>query len=343
MRNLMLVIGVLLSACTHRTGEVVTVRKNIPVSAVIADSLYLSFPGELRVTSAHILLETPFNSDGFLKVYDRKTGEETDWLGKVGGGPEEWITPALGNVVGDRLMIFDLNQQKYVLADAGTMYREISEAGAMKKTDIRRPAGLVFADDRLLVVADYAEMPFKLLTDGKILPCGHYPFAETGANARDRFQGSLAVHPEKRIMAYSMIENPYLALYHIQSGGLEPVWEKQCGEPDYSVSEGQLRWGARQPAGFTEVTFTRDYVACLTKEAKNSENTVTLLLRGREMKIPLQSVFLFDYDGNLLYQLEPDTHIIRLASDTGSNLLYAVSIHPDFRIVTFDLDKALKK
>jgi hypothetical protein len=312
------------------------------VSAVIADSLYLSFPGELRVTSAHILLQTPFNSDGFLKVYDRKTGREVDWLGNIGGGPEEWITPALGNVAGDRLMIFDLNQQKYVLADAGTMYREISDAGAMKKTDFRRPLGMVFADDGLLVVADYAETPFKLLTDGKILPCGKYPFAETVANTRDRFQGSLAVHPEKQILAYGMIENPYLALYRIKPDGLEPVWEKQFGEADYSVSEGQLRWGDRQP-GATELTFTRDYIACLTKEAKNSENTAALSVRGREMKIPLQSIYLFDYDGNLRYQLEPDTHIIRLASDTDSNLLYAVSIHPDFRIVTFDPDRVLKK
>jgi hypothetical protein len=61
------------------------------------------------------------------------------------------------------------------------------------------------------------------------------------------------------------------------------------------------------------------------------------------MKVPLQSVYLFDYEGHLRYILDPDTHIIRLASDTDSNLLYAVSIRPDFRIVTFDLDKALNQ
>ncbi|MDR1097761.1 MAG: hypothetical protein LBL57_06485 [Tannerella sp.] len=165
MRNFIVIIGVLLSACTYRAGDVVPVRKNLPVSAVIADSLYLSFPGLLRVTSMHILVETPFNSDGFLKVYDRKTGREAGWLGAVGGGPEEWITPSLGNVIGDKVLVFDPNLTKYVVAEAGNMYREISEAGAVKKMDFQ-PVKLVFVNDRLLVAADYAETPFKVLSDG---------------------------------------------------------------------------------------------------------------------------------------------------------------------------------
>jgi hypothetical protein len=342
MRNFIIIIWVLLSACTHRAGNIVPVRKNLPVSAVIADSLYLSFPGQLRVTSTHILIETPFNSDGFLKVYDRETGQEAGWLGSVGGGPEEWISPSLGNVIGDKVLVFDPNLTKYVVAEAGNMYREISEAGVMKKTDFQ-PGKLVFVNDRLLVAADYMETPFKLLSDGKTLPCGQYPFAETITNTYDRFQGSLAVHSEKQFMVYGTTDNPYLSLYHIKPGGLEQVWERQFKEPDYSVSDGKLRWGNGQPAGVKDVTFTKDYIACLTEDKKNSENTFALSVRGREMKVPLQSVYLFDYEGNLLYQLDPDTHIIRLASGTDSNLLYAVSISPDFRIVTFDPDKALNE
>jgi hypothetical protein len=308
------------------------------VSAVIADSLYLSFPGQLRVTSAHILIQTPFSADGFLKIYDRKTGWEVGWLGTVGSGPGEWIAPSLGNVAGDKVLVFDPNLKKYVMAETGTLYHEISDAGSMRKTDIQ-PSSLVFVSDRLLVAADYRERPFKLLSDGQILPCGQYPFAETIANTYECFQGPLAAHPEKGLLAYGMNDNPYLSLYLLKPGGLEQVWEKQFKEPDYSISDGQLRWGTRQPAGVKEVTFTKDYIACLTEDERNRENTFTLSLRGREMKIPLQSVYLFDYEGNPVYLLDPDTHIIRLASGTESNILYAVSINPDFRIVTFDLDK----
>jgi hypothetical protein len=290
----------------------------------------------------HILIQTPFNSDGFLKIYDRETGRESGWPGNIGGGPEEWTVPSLGNVIGDKILVFDLNLKKYAVAEAGTMYREISEAGAMKKMDIQ-PSTLVFVNDRLLVAADYAETPFKLLSDGEILSCGQYPFTETVINTYESFQGHLAVHPEKQIMVYGTNDNPYLSLYRIKSGGLEQVWEKQFKKPDYSVSDGQLHWGTRQPAGVKDVTFTKDYIACMTEDERNRENTFTISVRGREMEVPLQSVYLFDYEGNLLYLLEPDTHIIRLASDTDSNILYAVSINPDFRIVTFDPDKALNE
>ncbi|MDR2775509.1 MAG: TolB-like 6-bladed beta-propeller domain-containing protein, partial [Tannerella sp.] len=342
MRNFIVIIGVLLSACTHRTGEIVPVRKILPVSAVIADSLYLSFPGQLRVTSKHILIQTPFSSEGFLKIYDRKTGQESGWTGTVGGGPGEWTAPSLGNVVDDKILIFDLNLKKYVMAETNTMYREISETGSMKKTDIQ-PSTLVFVNDRLLVAADYAETPFKLLSNGVTLPCGQYPFTESVTNTYERFQGHLAVHPEKRLIVYGTNDNPYISLYRVQPDGLEQVWEKQFKEADYSISDRQLRWGTRQPAGVKEVTFTKDYIACMTEDERNKDNTITFSMRGREMKIPLQSIYLFDYEGNLIYQLEPDTYIIRLASDTDSNLLYAVSIHPDFRIVTFDTDKALNE
>jgi hypothetical protein len=312
----------------------------MPVSAVIADSLYLSFPGQLRVTSAHILVTTPFNPDGFLKIYDRATGWESGWIGDRGQGPEEWNMPSMGNAVGDRVLIFDSNMGKYVLAEAGNMYGEISAAGAIKKMDLS-PSAMVFADGGLFVVANYEETPFRLLSDGAAVPCGKYPFAETVSNTYERFQGSLAVHPAKGLMAYGTVDNPYLSLYRIRPGGLEQVWEKQFKSPDYSISDGQLHWGSGQPAGVREVTFTRDYIACLTEDERNRENTFSMYSRGMEMKVPLQSIYLFDYEGNLLYILDPDTHIIRLASDTDSNILYAVGINPDFRILMFDTDRAL--
>jgi hypothetical protein len=335
-------IGVLLSACTRRAGETVPVRKKLPVSAVIADSLYLSFPGEMRVTSTHILLETPFDVDGMLKIYDRATGREAGWVGKIGQGPGEWNAPKTGNILGDKVLIFDLNLPKYVFAEAGNMYREISGMDAQQRMNYR-PDKMLFTDDGLFITADYMETPpFRLIANGDTLPGGHYPFPETISNTFDRFQGPLALHPGKRIVAYGIIEHPYLALYRIRSGGLEPVWEKQFKPADYSVTDGKLRWGPNQPAGVKELTFTRDYIACLTMDRENRENRVSMYSRGQEIKVSLCTVYLFDYEGNLRYILEPETHIIRLASDTESNLLYAVGIHPDFRMVTFDLDRVLE-
>ncbi|MDR2680079.1 MAG: hypothetical protein LBC47_04630 [Tannerella sp.] len=340
MRNYVFVIVFVLgmiSGCSGRRGDIPVVRKTLSAGVVIADSLYLSFPGQLRVTSAHILLNTPFDSDGFLKIYDRQTGRELGWTGKVGNGPGEWITPSFGNVAGDRIAVYDANVKKYVLAGVERLYGEVSEAGAMKKIDVS-PTGFVFLNERLAVAADFSETPFKLISDGRIFPCGQYPFKEPVSNTFDCYQGLLAVHPKKRVMAYGMLGNPYLSLYRVKPDGVELIWENQFKEPDYSISGGKLHWGNGHSTGVSDVTFTKDYIACLTPDAKNEENMFGTFVRGREMKVPLMSVYLFDIEGNLRYILDPPFHIIRLASDTDSNTLYAVSIEPDYRIVRFDPD-----
>jgi hypothetical protein len=330
----------MLSACVGRHADKSPFRMAISVDKVVSDSLFLSFPGELRVTSEHILLQTPFDRDGFLKVYDRQSGEELAWKGSIGQGPAEWTTPSFGNSTDSGLVIYDPNMKKYVFAKEKNMYEDVSEFESMKKIDVR-PLAFVSLNDNLSIAAEYGDTPFKMLSDGKVSSCGKYPFDKAVSNTFDCFQGLLAIHPEKKLMIYGMSFNPYIALYRINSDGIEPVWEKQFKEADYSVSDEQWHWGRNQPTGMSEMTLTKDYIVCLRADENNTGKTFSIYMRGREMNIPLLSIYLFDYDGNLKYILDPSVHIIRLASDIHSNTLYAVNIEKDYSIVRFDIDGAI--
>ena len=89
-------VGLLfISSCINKN----TPRNELPFNRIIAEDLFTSFPGPLRVTSNHILMMDPFNFTGFLKVYDRRMGEEILSAGTIGRGPGEWNNPDISNVI----------------------------------------------------------------------------------------------------------------------------------------------------------------------------------------------------------------------------------------------------
>ena len=312
----------------------------LPEASVIADTLFTQFPGTLRVSSKYILLETPFDrGEGFLKIYDRKTGEEIDWIGSIGQGPGEWITPSLGNVINDDLVVFDLNQRKYILASGDHQYRDISNPDLMKKIDIEANK-LNITGHQQIIVADFLDdtHPFKLISNGNSIPFGKYPVDEKIINALDRMQGQILVHPEKRSMVYATFDVPYLSFYNLKDS-TNLLWENQFGTTDYSIADGILTWDKNQLSGVKDISFTKDYIVCLAVDPKNTENKHKVEMRGREMAIPIHSVYLFDYQGHLSYILDLPVLAIRLASDIQSNTIYLVAIEPDYSIIKYDLSE----
>jgi hypothetical protein len=334
-----------IAACTGQKGEITPVRINLPVSKVIADTLFLSFPGELRVTDKYILLQTVRSNQGFMKIYDRETGEDLAWIGNIGQGPAEWTTPMFGNVINDKLLVYDLNTKKYVIASADNMFADISNQDKIKKMDLPRFMFLNYVDDTTLIAGIWeSDAPFMMVSDVKT-KTGQYFIKEkvSGETAIESLYGNFTIHPKQHLFAYGMAYNPYLALYRIKENSLEMLWEKQFKEPDYTIVDGQIKWGKRHPGGIGNLTFTKDYIAFCTEDEVNKDKTFTIVLQGREMKAPLTSIYLCDYDGNLRYILDPELLINSLTSDINSNKLYAVGLDPDFRIVMFDVDKAISE
>jgi hypothetical protein len=97
-----------------------------------------------------------------------------------------------------------------------------------------------------------------MFSGGQTFSCGKYPFKGKISNAFERFQGSLQIHPQKGLLVYATIHNPYIALYQIRRDKLDLIWENQFKTPQYSIVEGQLQWGTKQPDGVSDVAFTKD-------------------------------------------------------------------------------------
>ena len=332
--SIAILIVIMAMACTDKEKYTMPERKPLSVTAVMADSLYTSFPGTLQVTSNHLALLCPFDgSEKFLMIYDRQTGEQITRVGSIGQGPGEWITPDLANVIDDKLVIFDINLKDYVLAGADNLYQDISRYDSVRKMDVPElsPLNFLYLDDDRYIIADYgSQQPFNMISKGRIIPCGKYPFNKTITNAYIHLQGQFLKHPHKEILIYGTIKNPYLALYRIGDNDLDLIWENQFKKPDYSIDDQKLEWGSNQPDGIFDAAFTKDYIVCLIKDFKNDA-------KGRDIRTAPKAVYLFNYEGQLMHILDLATHTSRLAADGQSNTFYAVSLEPDYSIVKYDL------
>ena len=339
IRNILLFIAIAVVAisCSNSSKNTAPIRKELPMANIIADSLFTQFPGTLQVTSNHILLQTPFDKDGFLKIYDRKTGKEIDWIGKIGRGPGEWSTPSFGNVINDKLVVFDLNERKYVLADMENLYQDISNPSSIKKIDVEANR-LNLTNNNQIIVADFIDetYPFKMLTKDKPIPFGKYPFNEKITNAIERLQGHVLIHPKKNLMLYGTIDNPYLSLYSINDNSTKLLWENQFEDPDYTITNGVLSWGKNKSSGIFDICFTKDYIVCLIADTKSIKKKAQMSARGTTMEVPFYSIYLFDYQGSLSHIFDLQVCAIRLAGNIQSNVIYLVAI-PDFSIITYDL------
>lgn len=305
-------------------------RSDIPAKRIIADHLFTRFPGTLQVTSDRILLQDPFNSDGFLRIYDRKSGEESGQAGVIGRGPGEWNSPDIGNVIHDRVVIYDSHLKQFVMADANNQYRDISNPDSIRKTgkDILK---LNCLDPHRFIIANWKEThPFEIYITGNYTACGQYPLKENIKNAMDCFQGNILLHPRKKLLLYATFDNPYVAMYRIENDKLNLVWENQFKPPRYTVMGGLLKWDSDHPHGVSDIAFTKDYVIALVKDFKSDA-------RGRDVQAAPKAIYVFDYKGRLVRIFDLPVHSVRLASDADTNIFYSVGLEPDYCIVEYEM------
>ena len=324
-------IALMIVACSQKSENKLPERNFLPVTAVIADSLYTSFPGTLRINTKHLILLCPMDGqEKFLMIYDRETGEQITRVGNIGQGPEEWNAPMLSNVIDDRLVVFDPNKKQFTLIEASDLYQSISNSDSFTKID-NPMISFTYIDNKRYIVSTFKEkQPFEMISEKGTVICGKYPFDVNITNTFDRFQGIVTMHPQKKIIVYATSSNSYLAMYRIGDNSLDLIWENQFKEPDYTIIDQQLHWGDNHTGGISEVTLMKDYIVCLIKDFKSEA-------RGRDPKAAPKAVYLFDYKGRLTHIFDLPNHTVRLAADGQSNTFYAVSVEPDYAIVKYDL------
>lgn len=317
-----------LLSCSPRPVEPVRVKMQ---PQVLSNEIVTTMPGDLFMADEFLVWSDPFARDYFIHVHDASTGKVVGTMGKVGEGPQEFVTPSVSRFCVDRQVFAqdaNGNTVGYLSLDSLLLQRnpfitltEFEKTLKMGKID--KGVYLTNTEDG---DADY----FRLNVDGKESTFGVYPVRDV----KQHVGGYEAYHPEAGWLVYVSFRFPYMALYKREGDAFQLQWERKSEKETYEKVDDHLVFD-RKIMGAGDVCMSKDYIITLERDREvdpMDESTV-----GRNASKCPRTVFLRDYNGNLLKIIDLGMPVMRITADLKSNALYAIGVNPDFMLAKYDL------
>lgn len=314
-------------------------KENTPVlretmsPQLVSDDIITTMPGRFIVTDKYLVWEDPFARDYFVHVHDKLTGEKLGMMGKVGEGPEEFISGGISNYcIDNRFRAVDANgnTEGYLSIDSLLLQKKtFIPLSEKEKKELPKMAQV---EKGLFIghTEDGSDTYFAANVHGKESKFGVYPIPEV----KKHVGGYQAYDAQSGLFAYCSFKFPYLALYKRRDHIFELQWEYKPEKVDYQIREDRLVID-RKRGGIAGISLCKDYIVALQRDRENDpmdESTV-----GRNASKCPRTVFLYDYDSHLVKIVDLGMPIIRIAADRKSNTLYAIGVNPDYILAKYEL------
>jgi len=178
-------------------------------------------------------------------------------------------------------------------------------------------------------------VPFRFINkeNGQTEAFGKLPFSEKVEDGYSVFQGQLAYHPQRKALIYTTFSFPYIALYKKENGKYNLSKEVLLTN-DCKVTGGNLIFD-KSKKGIGELALTKDYIVTLQRDTEADQTDERSV--GRDFNKLPHTVFLYNYDLELKRIINIGMPILRLSADPTDNLVYAITINPDFTIIKFKI------
>lgn len=325
----------LLSSC--KTESQKGVERTSISTELISDSIYTRMPGSLFKIDKYAVWQDPFGSaDGFMHIIDTETKKEVGTMGRKGQGPKEFSTPSIGKGSDNTLYVFDLNSKKQALLSLDNLMSNKEYYISLPDAIDERVTYKMQLDDKSIVslTPDKAQ-PFKIQKNDSIVEFGIFPIKEEINNGYNMFQGSIAFNENKKILVYSVIYFPYIAIYKRVGEFNFKLQNEHKEEVQYYISNNKLILSENNRSGVATMTLTKNYIVTIQRDYEvdnTDESTVDMDFE----KLPT-TLFLYNYKGELKKIVDVGMPILRIAGDIESNDLYAFGVDPEFVLVKCEL------
>lgn len=331
MKNYFYLVFLFLLGCTGENRK--SIEYTDATYRLLDDEIVTTMPGSLRVAGDYLVWENPFAHDYFVHVHEKTTGKAVGTMGKVGEGPQEFVTGGInGASIDNRLHAMDANGKTEGFLSIDNLVQ--GKEPFVPLTDqekISRPAMPEFAKDLFIgKTEDGTEYYFNAKLNGQDIDFGNYPIPQV----KQHIGGEMAYNRSRNVLAYTSFRFPYLALYKKDGKSFSLAWEYKSDGSEYEVDNDQIIFD-RKVGGIFGVCMSKDYIICLQRDrAKDATDESAV---GRDASKCPQTVFLYDYDGNLVKIVHLGIPVMRIAAEEKDNTLYAIGVNPDFVLVKYDL------
>lgn len=319
------------------TGEI-SFMEPIPV----VDSLFMQMPGEVYFVNNYIIIEDALGTDNFYKIYDT-SGSFVKAIVSSGNSSVEFSTPSLTLLENNDIIVSDLNRGNAIIYKNGFdslyQYKDLSPK-LLKKSSLKN-----LHDDFFLTLnndfnSEIEELFSIYNNDSLVQSFGKFPIFEKDINKYDAYQGFLGYNKINGQLIYFSYRIPYYAIYKKNGNNFELAKENNYGKFDYSVNNGNLKVELPDNTPIvSEVALLKDYIVTLGNTEEDLKEIPAPSGRARDFSRLPRSLFLYDYDLNLIKVISLKTSILRLTSNINSNLLYlATYIDGEFNLSKLNLE-----
>lgn len=300
---------------------------------LLDDEIVTTMPGSLRVAGDFLVWEDPFARDYFVHVHEKATGRSVGAMGKVGEGPREFITGGInGSYIDNRFFAMDVNGKTRgflsidSLAQGKDPFMPLTE-----QEETSRPNMPEYAKNLYISRTENGEQYyFKAILHDQSIEFGNYPIPQV----KEHLGGELVYNQEREVLASACFKFPYLALYKNNGTTFSLAWEYKSDGSEYEVRNDQIIFD-RKVGGIFELCMSKDYIIALQRDRTKDDTDESTV--GRNASKCPHTVFLYDYDGNLVKIVDLGMPVMRIAAESRDNTLYAIGVNPDYVLVKYDL------
>jgi len=324
----------LLFSCTHKGSKSKDIETIEVKPITITDSVMTNFPGSLLLTGNYLVWEDPFNSSAFIKVVDIHTGKQVAQTGEVGQGPKEFVTPSVDLVNTDKIGVTDLNRNKRAVLDIDKLIRRQNPFTYYRKGGLKGATRYIeFEPNKFIGLYPKEQMLYKVIDKNKAYAFGKFPI-DGYPDAIDRanfFQGSLAYNRKNEKLIYCPFDFPYIITYKKNGSVFKQDKILKIFDVKYEYVNGKIKFKNRIVL-IGELALTKDYIVVARPKEFKKDIDINTGMQKRP-----HTLYLYDYELNLVKIIDIKVPIIRLAGNEKSNIVYAIVTNPEYSIVKIEL------
>ena len=327
------IILILLSSCVNKQEK--RVIRTVSNFEVLNDDILTKFPGGIYLLNENIVWFDPFTSTHFLYCLDKDTGIETNSFGDIGQGPKEFVSPMINDIVWNNcLYVYDVNGNTngYFSIDK---LKEGNDAFLKLTTEdsvIRSLGYDMRIEDNLYIGINKENEngPFKQYFKGKEEDFGEYLLP----NEKKHSNSTVLYNPNKKLLVTGSTAVNYFSCYKKEADNFKLIWENKENY-EYSKTDGRIVFD-RSRKGIYGMAITKDFIVAIQRDYENDPTDESKV--GRDVEKLPRTLFVYDYEGNLLKIIDYSVPVGRIAGDIKTNTIYAIYAEPDFKLGTSLID-----
>ncbi len=307
---------------------------------ILHEGLYTMLPGAMLLCDNYLIWQDGFATDTFMHVVDLRNNQEVGKMGKIGRGAEEFITPNLIGNYGKYVVVADDNSPQYALYSIDSLLEHKNPYISKPNLPFKGTSFATVVDSSTIIAVQFdSPIPFRIVQNQQVVGnFGHFLIPDSITNRFDVLQGVVKYNTSRNIMLYATNRFPYIALYQKNDAYSYSLLKETAYPIRYSVKNKRAQPIDEDEASFSIFAFTKDYIVSLRQDEDNPLPKQKPTSGIRDLSGAPQTVYIFDYDLNLLKIADLNMPALNITANPENNTLYIIGLKDSYCIAKCEIE-----